>query len=66
MTKIEDRFFVVALDRKNFLKNRLQSGHFPFRGRDVFLQKIDVRVELNLNQIRGLDAFLDGSEVDTF
>jgi len=30
------------------------------------LEKIDVRVELNLNEVWRLDGFLDCSEVDAF
>ena len=66
MAEIERRLFVVALDRENFLENRLQAGHFPLRSGHVFLQKIHVGIELNLDQVRWLNAFFDGSEVDTF
>src|SRR5947209_871125 len=66
MAEIEGRLFIVALDWEYFLEHRLESGIFPFRERHVFLEKIDVRVELNLDQIWRLDAFLDGSEVDAF
>jgi len=66
MRKIEGRLFIVALDREHFLEHRLASGNFPLRERTSFLEKIDVRVELNLDKVWRLDAFLDGSEVDTF
>ena len=66
MAEIERRLFVVALDRKNFLENGLEAGNFPFRKRHVLLQEIDVGIELNLDQVWRLDAFLNGSEVDTF
>ena len=65
MAEIERRLFVVALDRENFLENGLQTGVFPLARRDVFLQEIDVGVELNLDQVRRLDRLFNGSEVDT-
>ena len=42
MTEIEYRFLVIALDRKNFLKNSLKTLIFPFGIRDVLLEKIYV------------------------
>ena len=65
MAEIERRLLVVALDRENFLENGLQAGVFPLAGRDVFLQKIDVGVELNLDQVGRLDRLFNGPEVDT-
>jgi hypothetical protein len=38
----------------------------PFGKRDVFLEEIDVRVELNFNEVWRLDGFLNCSEVDAF
>jgi hypothetical protein len=66
MAEIEGRFFVVAFDRKDLLEHGLETGILPFGKRDVFLEEIDVGIELNLNQVWRLDALLDGSEVDTF
>ena len=66
VAEIEHRLFVVALDRKDFLEDGLQAGHFPLRNRHVLLEEIEVGIELNLDEVWRLDAFLDGSEVDTF
>jgi len=66
MAEIERCLLVVAFDRENFLEDRLQAGHFPLGSGHVFLQKVDVGIELNLNEVRGLNAFFDCSEVDTF
>ena len=65
LAEIKRRLFVVAFDRKNLLENGLQTGVFPLVRRDVFLQKIDVGVELNLDQVRRLDRLFNGPEVDT-
>ena len=64
MTEIENGFFVVTLDWENFLENCLQSVGLPFRERDILLQEVDIRIELNLNQVWGLDRLLDASEVN--
>ena len=61
MAEIEGRFLVVALDRENFLEDSLQAGVFPLARRDVFLQKIDVGIELNLDQVRRLDRLFEWS-----
>ena len=66
MAEIESRLFIVALDREHLLENGLQPRHFPLRKRHVLLEEIDVGIELNLDEVWRLDAFLDGSEVDTF
>ena len=66
MAKIENGLLVVAFDRKNFFENCLETVVFPFREWNVFLEKIDVGVELNLNEVWRLNGFLDGSEVDAF
>ncbi len=66
VAEIERRFFIVALDRKHFLEDRLEAGILPLGKRHVFLEEIDVGIELNLDEVWRLDAFLDGSEVDTF
>jgi hypothetical protein len=66
MTEIENSFLVVALNRKNLFENSLEPVVFALGKRDVLLEEIDVRVELDLNEIWRLDRFIDGSEVDAF
>jgi hypothetical protein len=66
MAEIEDCLFVIALDWENFLENGLEAVVLSFGKWDVFLEKIDVGVELNLNEVWRLDGFLDCSEVDAF
>src|SRR5262249_46424581 len=66
VAKIQNRFLVVALDWKNFFENRLKAMILAFGKRDVFLEEIDVRVELDFNEVWKLDSFLDCSEVDAF
>ncbi len=65
LAEIESRLFVVALDRENFLEHGLETGVLPLARRDVFLQKIDVGIELNLDQVRWLNRLFDFAEVDT-
>ena len=66
MAEIEDCFLVIALDWENFFEDGLKAVVLAFGKLDVFLEEIDVRVELNLNEVWRLDGFLDCSEVDTF
>jgi hypothetical protein len=66
MAEIKRGLFIVTLDRKHFLENSLESRHFPLRKRHILLQEIEVGIELNLDEVWRLDAFLNGSEVDTF
>jgi hypothetical protein len=66
MAKIENRFFVVALDGENLFEDSLQSVVFSLCERNVLLQKINIGIELDLDEVRRLDSFLNGSEVDAF
>ena len=66
VTKIEHRFLVVAFDWEDLLENCLEALIFPLCVRDVFLEEIDVRIGLNLNQIWRFDPFFDASEVNAF
>ncbi len=42
VTEIENCFFIVAFDGKNFFENSLEPVILSFRIRDIFLEKIDV------------------------
>ena len=64
MTEIQRRLFVVALDRENFLEHGLQAVVLAFGKRHVFLEKIDVRVQLNFDEIWRLNSLLDTSEMN--
>ena len=66
MAEIEDSLLVVALDRKNLFEDGLQSVIPPLGKRHILLEKIDIRIELDLDQVRRLYTFFDGSEVDAF
>jgi hypothetical protein len=66
MAEIESRLFIVAFDRKHLFEHGLEAGILPLGKRHVLLEEIDVGVELDLDEVWGLDALLDGSEVDTF
>jgi hypothetical protein len=65
MAEIQRRFLVVALDRENFPEHSLQAGVLPFIERHVLLQEIDVRVQLNFDEIWRLNAFFDTAEMNT-
>ena len=56
MAEIERRFFIVTLDRKYFLEDRLKARHFPLRERDILLQEVEVGIELDLDEVWRLDA----------
>src|SRR5207253_8958949 len=47
MAEIENRFFVVALDRENFFEYGLEAGDFALGGRHILLKEINVGIELN-------------------
>ncbi len=64
MTEIQGGLFVIALDRENFLEHSLQAIVLAFGQRHVFLQKIDVRVQLNFDEIWRLNALFDTSEMN--
>jgi len=66
VAKIENGLFIVALDRKNFFEHGLKPVVLALGKLDVFLEEIDVGVELDLNEVWRLDGFLDCSEVDAF
>ncbi len=58
--------FVVTFDRKNFVKNGLQSLIFPAVGSDLLLQKIAVGVALNLDEVGHFNRFLQFAKRDAF
>src|SRR5437899_3930951 len=64
MTEIEGGLFVIALDRENLLEDSLQAIILAFGQRHVFLQKVDVRVQLNFDEIWRLNALFDSSEMN--
>ena len=64
MAEIQGGLFVVTLDRENFLEHSLQAIVLAFGQRHVFLQKIDVRVQLNFDEIWRLNALFDTSEMN--
>jgi hypothetical protein len=65
VAEIENRFFVIALDRENFLEDGLEPIGLALGEWDILLQKIDIRIELDLNQVWGLDPLFDAAEVNT-
>ena len=64
MAEVEDCFLVITFDRENLLKNCLQPVVLPFCKRNILLQEIDVGIELNLDEVWGLDALLNAAEMN--
>ena len=63
--EVEGDFFVVARDRENLLENRLQTGFLALGQRDILLQKLDVGIELHLDEIGRFRSFLQFTEIDS-
>ena len=63
--EIERDFFVVALDGEDLAENRLETDVPAFARWKVSLQKLDVGIDLNLNEVRRFTDFLEFTEVDS-
>ena len=64
--EVQSELLIIALDRENLLKDRLQaSGNAGIRA-DILLQKLLVGVKLYFNQIRRLNCLLNFAKVQTF
>ena len=61
---IQFGFAVVARDREDLFEDRLQAEQVPFGGGRAGLQKLDVRIDLDFDQVRRRDDFFDFTEVD--
>ena len=61
--EIERHLLVVAGDREDFLKDRLQAHVFALGGEDVLLEELLIRTELDLDEIRGLGDFVNLAKV---
>jgi hypothetical protein len=55
---------IVAFDGEHFAEHGLQTDGVPLRGSLVLLQKLLEGVDLNLDQVRGGDDFLELTEID--
>jgi hypothetical protein len=64
MTEIESSLFVITLDRENFLEDRLQAIVLAFGQWHVLLQKVEVRIQLNFDEIWRFNALFDTSEMN--
>src|SRR5947208_6978953 len=63
---IQFGFVVVTRDRKNLFEHRLEAEELSPGGRDFGLQKLDIRIDLDFDQVRRRDDFFDLSEVNSF
>ncbi len=63
--KIQNDLPIITLNREDFGKHRLQPHIFSARWRGFQLQEFPIRVDLQLNQVRGRDDFFDFSEVNS-
>ena len=57
---------VVTRDRKNLFEHCLEAEELSPGGRDFGLQKLDIRIDLDFDQVRRRDDFFDFSEVNSF
>ena len=64
IAELELDLLVIALDRENLRENGLESFVLPLGQGDFLLEKIFVRIELNLDQVRRLDGLGQASEID--
>ncbi len=63
---VERGLAIVAFNREDLLEDSLKTDVFPFRGREVGLEEFQIRIVLNLDQIRRGDDLLDLTEVNSF
>ena len=64
--EVQHHLPVVAFYGKDFGEDGLQAEVFPFGRGDVGLEKFAVRIDLDFDQVRRRDDFLDFSEVNPF
>ena len=64
--KVEHTFAVVTLDWKHFREHRLQPEVFPLGGGDLRLQKVNVGIGLQFDQVGRSDDLFDLAEVYPF
>ncbi len=64
--EIQRDFFVVAGDGENFLEDRLEAGVLALGQRHIRLEELDVRIELDFNEVGRLGAFPEFTEVFAF
>lgn len=58
-TYFENKALVVRVDGENFAEDGLQALRLALALRNVFLQIIQVGIDLNLDEIRRLDDFAE-------
>jgi hypothetical protein len=63
--KVQYALPVIALNRENLGKNGLQTEVTPLGGRDLRLQKLLVRVGLQLDKVRRSNDFFNSAEVNS-
>ena len=60
--EVECDLLVITRDWENFFEDGLEAAVISFRRGFVLLKELDVRLKLNLDEIRRLDRFLDLSK----
>ena len=63
--EVQSDFFIVALNGKDFAEDRLKSNVLAFARCKVSLKKLDVRIDLNLNEVGRFTDFLEFTEIDS-
>ena len=64
--KVQAGLFFETKDGEKLPEHRLESHVLAFRGIHVLLEKFVVGVDLEFNEVRGLNGFLQFAEVDAF
>ena len=64
--KVQARLFLKPKNRKKFPEHRLQSHALATRRFNLLLEELIIGVDLKLDEIRGLDGFLEFAEVNAF
>jgi hypothetical protein len=64
--EVEHGLIVIRLDGEDLFENTLKADDRAFGGRHLLLEELRIGVELDLDEIGGIDDFLEFSEVKTF
>ena len=64
--EVEGEFFVVTLDGKHLLENRLQAGGSPVLGSDFLLKELPVGVQLHFDQVGRFNYLFNFPKIESF
>jgi hypothetical protein len=64
MGEIKDSLVVVTFDREDLLEDTLKADNRPLGRRQFFLEELPIAVQLDLNEVGGVDNFRELAEVE--